>query len=152
MQLTSYTDYSLRLLLYLALQPKHKLSSVKQVADIYHISYNHLTKVTHELGKLGLIETVKGRNGGIRLAKEPEEINIGEVVKQTEDNLELVECFNRETNTCILNPACRLKGVLHEALAAYLQVLEQYTVKDLVLNEDDLRALLELKTTENTRT
>lgn len=100
MQLTSYTDYSLRLLLYLALQPKHKLSSVKQVADIYRISYNHLTKVTHELGKLGLIETIKGRNGGIRLAKEPEEINIGEVVKQTEDNLELVECFNRETNTC----------------------------------------------------
>ncbi|BAB04776.1 nitric oxide-sensing transcriptional repressor NsrR [Halalkalibacterium halodurans] len=145
MQLTSYTDYSLRLLLYLALQPKDKLSSVKQVATIYNISYNHLTKVTYELGKLGLIETIKGRNGGIRLAKAPEEINIGAVVKQTEDNLELVECFNHETNTCILNPVCRLKGVLHEALTAYLRVLEQYTLKDLLTNEDELQALLKLK-------
>ncbi|WP_100398836.1 Rrf2 family transcriptional regulator [Bacillus sp. FJAT-44742] len=141
MQLTTYTDYSLRLLLFLAVQPGKELTSIKKVSTIYGISYNHLTKVTHELSKMGLVETIKGRNGGIRLAKQPSDINIGEVVKQTEDNLELVECFNENTNTCVLSPACRLKGVLKEALKAYLNVLEQYTLEDLLINEETLKEL-----------
>ncbi|WP_096436266.1 RrF2 family transcriptional regulator [Alteribacter populi] len=143
MQLTTYTDYSLRLLLYLAVQPKEELSSVKKVADIYNISYNHLTKITYQLGKMGVLETVKGRNGGIRLAKAPEDINIGEIVKMTEDTSGYVECFNEETNMCVLSPACRLKGVLKEAINAYMSVLKQYTLKDLTNNEDILKQLFE---------
>ncbi|RNA70418.1 RrF2 family transcriptional regulator [Alteribacter keqinensis] len=146
MQLTTYTDYSLRLLLYLAVQPEEELSSVKEVAGIYNISYNHLTKVTYNLGKLGILETVKGRYGGIRLAKKPEDINIGDVVRRTEDNRGFVECFDEGSNKCILTPACKLKGVLKEALEAYLSVLDQYTLKDLTQNESVLQQLFGLHT------
>ncbi|WP_026690737.1 RrF2 family transcriptional regulator [Alteribacter aurantiacus] len=146
MQLTTYTDYSLRLLLYLAVQPKEQLSSVKEVAKTYNISYNHLTKVTYQLGKLEILETVKGRNGGIRLAKDPKDINIGSVVRQTEDNRGFVECFDEESNQCILTPACKLKGVLKEAMSAYMSVLDQYTLSDLTVNDQVLRKLFNLHT------
>lgn len=142
MRLTAYTDYSLRVLIYLSLQNGEKLSNIKEIADSYHISKNHLMKVTHELGKHGYIETIRGRNGGVRLAKHPREINIGEVVSKTEEDFHLVECFNKETSTCALTPSCKLRHALAEALQAFIDVLKKYTLEDLVHNRDDLRKLL----------
>ncbi|ALC80334.1 MULTISPECIES: RrF2 family transcriptional regulator [Bacillus] len=142
MRLTNYTDYSLRVLIYLSLQNGEKLSNIKDIADSYQISKNHLMKVTHELGKLGYIETIRGRNGGVRLAKHPREINIGEVVSKTEEDFHLVECFNKETSHCALTPSCKLRHALAEALQAFIDVLKKYTLEDLVHNRDDLRKLL----------
>ncbi|WP_110113554.1 Rrf2 family transcriptional regulator [Bacillus sp. CGMCC 1.16541] len=141
MRLTQYTDYSLRVLLYLATYKPDELSNIKEIADAYNISKNHLMKVIHELGKLGLIETIRGRNGGIRLAKSPSDINIGAVVRKTEEDFHIVECFNREGNQCILSPSCKLKNVLHEALQAFIHVLDQYTLADLIQNQDELAFL-----------
>ncbi|MGG3573599.1 Rrf2 family transcriptional regulator [Bacillus gobiensis] len=143
MRLTNYTDYSLRVLIYLSLQNGEKLSNIKEIADSYHISKNHLMKVTHELGKLGYIETIRGRNGGVKLAKHPREINIGEVVSKTEEDFHLVECFNKETSLCALTPSCKLRLALAEALQAFIDVLKKYTLEDLVHNRDDLRKLLD---------
>ncbi|QOY35060.1 Rrf2 family transcriptional regulator [Anaerobacillus isosaccharinicus] len=149
MHLTAFTDYSLRVLLYLGNQPEDKLSNIKEIATIYKISNNHLSKIVFELGKLDLIETNRGRNGGIRLAKPASQINIGWVIQQTEDNLELVECFNKHNNACILTAACRLKHVLNEALVAYLQVLSSYTLEDLLLNKDELQSIFQLEASKN---
>lgn len=143
MRLTSYTDYSLRVLLYLGTQPKDRLTSIREISEMYRISNNHLTKVVYGLGKLGLVETIRGRNGGIRLARVPEKINVGWVVRQTEEELDIVECFDDERNQCILSPACRLKGVLKEALNAYLSVLDKYTLADLLINRDELKVLFQ---------
>lgn len=98
-------------------------------------------KVTHDLGKLGYIETIRGRGGGIRLAVEPEQINIGEVVRKTEDDFHLVECFNPEGNLCKISPECRLKFALQEALKAYLAVLDTYTLADVLVSKDILSEL-----------
>ncbi|WP_078428222.1 Rrf2 family transcriptional regulator [Alkalihalobacterium alkalinitrilicum] len=141
MQLTSYTDYSLRVLLYLGTQPENQLSSIKEISSAYGISNNHLSKIVFELGKLGLIETIRGRNGGIKLAKQPKSINIGAVVRQTED-LQIVECFNEEGNLCIISSGCRLKHVLNDAMKAFLKVLDSYTLEDILINKDYLRTLL----------
>lgn len=142
MRLTMYTDYSLRVLLYIGVKGKEELSTVQEISDKYNISKNHLTKVTHELGKMGIIETVRGRGGGIRLKLDPKDINIGETVRKTEDDFHLVECFNCEINQCVITPVCRLKGVLHEALAAYFKVLDSYTLADFVENNEGLVSIL----------
>jgi Rrf2 family nitric oxide-sensitive transcriptional repressor len=142
MRLTNYTDYSLRVLIYLAAKEKDNLSNIKEIAEAYQISKNHLMKVTYELGKLNVIETIRGRGGGIRLAKDPSEINIGFIVRQTEDDFSLVECFDPERNACTISPACTLKGVLHKALQAYFEVLDGYTLEDLVKNKPMLVRLL----------
>lgn len=142
MRLTMYTDFSLRVLIYLGAKEPGELSTVQEISDTYNISKNHLTKVVHELGKMGLIETIRGRGGGIRMKVEPENINVGELVRRTEDDFHLVECFNSESNSCILSPVCRLKGALHEALNAYLAVLDNYTVADFIVNKDELKAIL----------
>lgn len=142
MRLTVYTDYSLRVLLYIGVKGKEELSTVQEISDKYNISKNHLTKVTHELGKMGIIETIRGRGGGIRLKMDPKDINIGETVRKTEDDFHLVECFNCEINRCVITPVCRLKGVLHEALAAYFKVLDSYTLADFVENNEGLASIL----------
>lgn len=142
MRLTLYTDYSLRILLYLGAKEQDELSTVQGISDAYQISKNHLMKVSHELGKAGYIETVRGRGGGIRLALDPLQINIGEVVRRMEDDLYLVECFQPSGGRCPISPVCGLKGVLGKALQAYLQVLDEYTLQDLLINKDDLRAIL----------
>ncbi|MCT8138465.1 Rrf2 family transcriptional regulator [Anaerobacillus sp. CMMVII] len=149
MHLTAFTDYSLRVLLYLGNQPENKLSSIKEIAAIYNLSTNHLSKIVFELGKLELIETNRGRNGGIKLKKPANEINIGWVIQQTEENLELVECFNKTNNACILTAACRLKHVLNEALVAYLDVLSSYTLEDLLLNKEELQSIFHLEANKN---
>ncbi|MEG9298334.1 Rrf2 family transcriptional regulator [Mangrovibacillus sp. Mu-81] len=142
MKLTLYTDYSLRVLIYLAAKPKDELSTIKEIADAYQISKNHLMKVTYELGKMGTIETIRGRYGGIKLAKEPADINIGKLVRKTEEDFELVECFGQH-NSCVITPVCGLKHALAKALNAYLSVLEGYTLADLVSNPMDYRMLFQ---------
>ncbi|MFC5602110.1 RrF2 family transcriptional regulator [Sporosarcina koreensis] len=142
MRLTLYTDFSLRVLMYLGTKEPGELSTIQDISDRYGISKNHLTKVVHELGKMGLVETVRGRGGGIRLNVEPQDINVGELVRKTEDDFYLVECFRKDGNQCILSSACRLKGALHEALAAYLAVLDKYTIADFLVNKEELAAIL----------
>ncbi|WP_100408278.1 Rrf2 family transcriptional regulator [Bacillus solitudinis] len=142
MQLTAYTDYSLRLLLFLGSQNSGKRSSIKEIASAYQLSINHLSKIVHELGKKGLIHTVRGRNGGIELALDPIDINIGAVVRQTED-LTLVECFDPELNRCVVSPACQLKHILYDATEAFLSVLDEYTLADILNNKEHLNFLLQ---------
>jgi Rrf2 family transcriptional regulator, nitric oxide-sensitive transcriptional repressor len=142
MRLTNYTDYSLRVLIYLSLKKEDELGTIKDIADTYHISKNHLMKIIHQLGKLGYIETIRGRNCGIRLAKHPKEINIGEVVSNTEEDFHIVECFNQGGNYCIITPSCKLKHILYEALQAFMNVLKGYTLEDLIQNKDEIYQLL----------
>lgn len=144
MRLTNYTDYSLRVLIYLASQEPSKLSNIKEIAEVYGISKNHLMKVTHDLGKMGVIETIRGRNGGIKLAHPPNEINIGSIVRKTEDDFKVVECF--DGGACILTPICGLKHMLHKALSAYFEVLDGYTLADIVHNPLVYRQLFETGT------
>ncbi|WP_338753331.1 Rrf2 family transcriptional regulator [Bacillus sp. FJAT-52991] len=143
MRLTLYTDYSLRVLIYLASKEQNELANIKDIAEAYKISKNHLMKVTYELGKIGLIETIRGRGGGIRLAMSPKDINIGQVVRQTEDDFHLVECFNKETNQCLITSVCGLKHVLFQALQAYLAVLDQYTLQDIADEPNMLKVLFQ---------
>ncbi|MFJ7754053.1 RrF2 family transcriptional regulator [Peribacillus muralis] len=139
MRLTSYSDYSLRVLIYLASHDQSKLSNIKEISEVYQLSKNHLMKIVHNLGKLGYIETIRGRNGGFRLAKPPAEINVGEIVRKTEEDFYLVECFKDHGN-CIISPVCSLKFVLNDALDAFLQVLDQYTIADFIENKVMLKA------------
>lgn len=136
MRLTRYTDYALRVLTYLGAQPD-RVCSIAEIARGYGISQNHLMKVAHDLGKAGYIEGVRGRAGGIRLARPPEKINVGAVVRQTEDGFALVEC-----DTCAISPACELTRVLDEALAAFMAVLDRYTLADLLKRQTKLLRLL----------
>ncbi|VEF48897.1 NO-dependent activator of the ResDE regulon [Bacillus freudenreichii] len=142
MRLTNYTDYSLRVLIYLALKKPEELANITEIAEAYGISRNHLTKVIHELGKMGVIHTIRGRGGGIKLALAPEEINIGEVVRKTEDDFNIVECFSEGPSQCVISPVCGLKHVLNRALFAYLAVLDEYTLADIVKSPFDYRTLL----------
>jgi Rrf2 family nitric oxide-sensitive transcriptional repressor len=130
-QLTRYSDYSLRVLIYLALDPE-RLVTIEDIARSYDISKAHLMKVVHQLGLRGYVETVRGRGGGLRLARRAEEIRVGEVVRSTEENMDLVECFDAASSQCAIETACGLRSVLHEALAAFLAVLDRYTIADLV--------------------
>ncbi|NNU90181.1 Rrf2 family transcriptional regulator [Anoxybacillus sp. CHMUD] len=139
MQLTNYTEYALRVLLFLGTLEEGKKTNIKEISRTFSISENHLSKIVYDLGKLGLIETIRGRNGGIRLAKKPEDIRIGAVVRQTEENLSLVECFAAHGNDCIITPICQLKHILHEALQAFLQTLDNYTLADLLQNKQTLK-------------
>jgi Rrf2 family transcriptional regulator, nitric oxide-sensitive transcriptional repressor len=152
MRLTLYTDYSLRVLIFLASKPKEELSNIKEIADAYSISKNHLMKVTYELGKNGLIETIRGRNGGIKLAQSPEDINIGKLVRTTEEDFHLVECFDAKNNSCVITPVCGLKHVLGKALNAYLSVLDEYTLADLIQNPMDYRFLFQEQQRDNAST
>ena len=129
MRLTRYTDYSLRTLIYLGLH-EPQLSSIAEIASAYGISESHLTKVVHQLGRAGLVRTSRGRGGGLRLGKSAAEITVGAVVRQTEEDLALVECF--AGGACAITAPCRLRRVLGEALAAFLAVLDQYTLADLI--------------------
>lgn len=139
MRLTRYTDYAMRVLLYLGAQPE-KVCSISEIARAYGISQNHLMKVAHDLGKAGYIEGVRGRSGGIRLAKPADQINVGDVVRQTEEGFELVEC-----GTCVIAPACGLTGALDEALAAFMAVLDHYTLADLLKKRSKLMRLFEIQ-------
>ncbi|MDA8384466.1 MAG: Rrf2 family transcriptional regulator [Betaproteobacteria bacterium] len=130
MQLTRFTDYSLRVLIYLAAHPA-RLATIPEVAAAHRISQNHLMKVVHQLGLQGFIATQRGKGGGMRLARPPEEIRLGDVVRAMEENMALAECFDLGTQGCALLPGCGLKGVLLEARANFLATLDRYTLADI---------------------
>ena len=136
MKLTLFTDYSIRVLLHLAARPD-RLCSIAEVAQAYRISQNHLMKVVNDLARSGYIDSVRGRGGGIRLDKPPADINIGVLVRHTEEGFNLVDC-----GSCALAPACGMTGVLKEALGAFLAVLDRYSLADLMGKRPDLRRLL----------
>lgn len=142
MQLTRYTDYGLRVLMYLALLPEHQQASIDQISAIYGISRNNINKIVHQLGKEGLICTKRGKGGGISLAVSPTQINIADVVTTLENNLSVVDC---NKPACVILPACRLKGALLGATNAFIEHLKQYTLADLVEEKrKDLSYLLEI--------
>jgi Rrf2 family nitric oxide-sensitive transcriptional repressor len=129
MQLTFYSDYSLRVLLYLSQMPKDT-ATITEISDFYKISKNHLVKVVHRLAQLEFIISTRGKGGGIKLARSSDEITIGEVVRKTEPHFNLVECFDEKTNRCVITNACRLKGILHQGMEAFFKVLDQYTLAE----------------------
>lgn len=135
MRLTLYTDYSLRVLIYLGLHPD-KLVTISELADFYRISRNHLVKVVHELGLSGYIHTARGKHGGMRLARSADKIVIGEVVRRTEPDFDLLECLNPETDQCVITNVCKLKSVLGEARDGFLAELDRYTLADLTASAD----------------
>lgn len=143
MQLTTHTDYSLRLLIYLAINAGEEPATVQQAAVRYGISANHLAKVAQTLVQLGFIQSVRGRGGGLRLSRPADSINVGSVIRTTE-NLNLLACFGPDSD-CPIDPDCRLKGVLARAQQAFLEVLDGFTLADLVSNRETLRKLLEMK-------
>ncbi len=144
MHLTRYTDFSLRVLLYLGLRPETRVS-IDEITDFYDISRDHLIKVVNHLSKLGYIHTIRGRNGGIELAVDMGQIKVGEVVRKMEPNFHIVECFNPETNHCMVTPVCNLKHILSEANDAFLHVLDQYTLKEMVDNHDRAQQLISIE-------
>lgn len=143
MQLTLYTDYSLRVLLYLGLNPE-RIATITEIADSYGISRNHLVKVVHNLANQGFIHTARGRGGGLTLARAPRKINIGDVVRHTEVSFDLVECFDKANNTCPIAAACILKSALYEAQRAFMAVLDGYTLEHVLANGDWLRKVLKV--------
>jgi len=144
MRLTLQTDYALRMLMYLAIH-QDRPCRVSDVAAGYGISRNHLLKVALRLARLGYVATLRGRAGGIALARRPEEVNLGKVVRQMEDDFALMECMQEGGASCAISPACRLKGVVGRALEAFLAVFDGVTLADVVRNRSDLTALLAIR-------
>lgn len=138
MRLTQYTDFSIRVLIYLGLYPDRRCT-IQEIADGYRISRNHLMKVVQQLAQAGYVESMRGSGGGLRLGKPVDQINLAEVVEEMEPEFGLVECF-RENNQCVITPACRLPPMLARATRAFLDVLRDYTLADL-LGEKDARAM-----------
>jgi Rrf2 family nitric oxide-sensitive transcriptional repressor len=143
MRLTVHTDYALRLLMLLAMEPDN-LHTIEKIAGRYRISRNHLMKVTQTLAQGGFIESVRGRGGGLRLGRPAESVNLGAVVRVTEDGFDVVECFDHQHNACVVAPACALRGPLDEALRAFLAVLDRYTLADLVRHPGTLLRMRQL--------
>lgn len=141
MKLTQHSDLGLRLLMYLALQ-KGELATIQEMSDRFGVSKNHMVKISHQLTKSGLIESIRGRTGGVRLARAPEDIKVGDAVRATEDNFDLVECFDATKNHCVLSGACVLGGVLDQALTAFFEVLAKVSLADLTKNRKELEMSL----------
>lgn len=137
MQLTRYTDYGLRILMYLAAAPNGHTASISQVCDTFDISRNHVNKIVHQLGKEAFIVTQRGKGGGFRLARPPAEIGLGEVVRKLEPNLQPVDCL--QPSACVLLPSCQLKSVLADAMKAFMAELDRYVLADVVAPADVIR-------------
>ncbi|CNC54799.1 transcriptional repressor NsrR [Yersinia pseudotuberculosis] len=138
MQLTSFTDYGLRALIYMASLPDGQMTSISQVTEVYGVSRNHMVKIINQLSRVGLVTAVRGKNGGIRLGKPADQILIGDVVRQMEP-LTLVNC---SSDFCHITPACRLKQVLNQAVQSFLNELDNYTLADMVKDNSPLYKLL----------
>ena len=141
MQLTRHTDFSLRVLIYLSLNKKEELVTINEISEHFEILKNHLTKVVHHLAQKGYIETIRGKNGGMRLAKKPENIKLGEVVQAMEINLDVVNCSKP---LCPLINNCKLKHILNEAKQSFLKTLDNYTILDLNEEPEIIKNLLHL--------
>lgn len=142
MQITRYTDYSLRVLIYLAVHPD-QLCTIQNIADSYNISKNHLMKIVQELNLKGYVTAVRGKNGGVTLNKPPSQINVGTLVRMMEHDSKLLECFS-ENNHCVITPSCRLKGAFMQALESFYRCLDAYNLSDFLNVEvnQSLQALL----------
>lgn len=143
MYLTQFSDYSLRVLIFAGTYPD-RLVTIAEIATAYQISENHLMKVVHRLAKIGVLETIRGKGGGMRLAHAPAEINIGAVVRQTENDQPLVECFDRSSSKCCIAPACQLKFILKKAENAFYAVLDEFTLADMLKNPTQMARLIPL--------
>ncbi|MBK7768046.1 MAG: Rrf2 family transcriptional regulator [Sulfuritalea sp.] len=141
MKLTAFSDYTLRVLMFLALN-RDRLATIPEIAAAYGISENHLMKVVHQLARSGVIESVRGKGGGIRLAREPESIRLGQVVRASEGSAPIVECLSGDAGACRIAPACRLANLLVRAFDALFATLDEYTLADLVRAPRALKALL----------
>lgn len=141
MQLTRYTDYGLRILIYLALLPQQQRANIDQISQVYTISRNNINKIVHQLGKAGVIKTHRGKGGGLQLSKKPEQINIGEMVLLLENSMDVVNCH---TPQCKLLRGCKLKGILHQATDAFISTLKSYHLSDLIISDADANPLSQL--------
>ncbi|MCK9283789.1 MAG: Rrf2 family transcriptional regulator [Rhodocyclaceae bacterium] len=141
MRLTTFSDYTLRVLMYLAIEPG-RLATIPEIAAAYGISENHLMKVVHQLGRTGIVESTRGKGGGVRLALAPEDIRLGRIVRASEGEAAIVECLSGEEDRCRITPACRLTKILVEAFNKLYESLDAYTLADLVANRQVLRRLL----------
>ncbi len=140
MRLTSFSDYAMRLLIYVATQPE-QLVTIDEISEVYGISRNHMMKITSTLAQAGFVETVRGNGGGVRLARPAAEISVGAVLRVTESKTGLVECADRKTNTCIIAPACELKHALFEALEVFYQHLDKVTLAGITGNPAQLKSI-----------
>lgn len=141
MHLTSFTDYTLRVLIYLAIEPG-KLATIPEMARAYGISENHLMKVVHRLARSGVIESVRGKGGGVRLVRDPIDVRLGEVIRASEGESAIVECFSPEANHCRITPACKLPRILGDAFEGLYRSLDAYTLADITANSQELGSLL----------
>lgn len=140
MQLTRYTDFGIRILMYLAVQPEREsLFRIAEVTSVFDLSSNHVAKIIHQLGKLGYLHTVRGKSGGFKLAKATDDVMLGQLVRDLEHSLAPIDC---ESPYCRFTPVCRLKSILGQAVAAYLDVLDQYSLTDIVANKTDILSTL----------
>lgn len=144
MQLTHYTDFSLRVLIHLGLQEGPEPVTVSDIAEHFGIARNHLVKVANRLGQLGYIETIRGKGGGLRLARAPEQIVIGRVVRDMEPNMQIIDCSKP---ACPLMSGCQLKDILDDAMDAFVQVLDGHTLADLLTEPQGLKQMLKLTST-----
>jgi Rrf2 family nitric oxide-sensitive transcriptional repressor len=143
MQLTTFTDYALRVLISVGVKGEHELSTISEISKQYGISKNHLIKVVHHLSKTGYLATSQGKGGGFRLAKHPSKIRVGDVIRDAERHFDLVPCFSsRKKGDCAIEPACVLKRALREAVKAFLAVTDDYTLADLLRPRNRLQTLL----------
>ena len=131
MRLTDYTDYALRVLMHLGTHPGQTIT-IREIAAVHGISHNHLSKIVSHLGALGILRTLRGRAGGIQLARAPAQIMLGAVIRQTEPDFQMVECFSEGANNCVLSGRCRLKRLLAEATGAYLDLLDHVPLSALL--------------------
>jgi len=140
MQLTLYTDYSLRTLIFLA--ASQRTATIAEIAQRFGVSRNHLSKVANNLVHLGYIDSMQGKGGGLALAQQPSDINVGDLIRKVEPHFNLVECFDREHDTCPITPVCSLKRILDEANVAFFDVLDRYTLEDMLVDGDVMLELL----------
>lgn len=144
MRLTRFTDYSLRVLIYLGLRNDERVT-ILEISEAFNISRNHLMKVVSNLTRMGYVAAQRGPGGGLALARPAQEISLAEVVQDMEESLDLVECFSPE-GKCVITPACQLRKVLQQALKAYMEVLQAYTLQDLLRPASVLENLLGIRT------
>ncbi len=137
MQLTAFTDYSLRTLMYLTARPD-TLSTISDISDYYGISRNHLVKVVHRLSQLSYIETTRGKGGGIKISPQTKKLRLGDVITTLEPDMRIAECFDVKTNTCKITGACKLKHFLSEANQSFINTLNAYTLADTTMRSHNL--------------
>lgn len=141
MRLTSFSDYTLRVLMYLALEPE-RLATISEIAEAYGISRNHLMKVVHQLARSGVVESLRGKGGGIRLARPAEEIHLGAVIRASEGKAPIVECLDTTANSCCITAGCQLTSILERAFEAFFATLDEFTLADLMARQQVLTRLL----------